>query len=252
VSSEHGGSVSRTRERGTRRRPRERVRLLIVDEQPLLSAGVRTLLEASASVEVVGEAQTIDEAVSACRAARPDVVLVDLDEASSQAIDWIRRLRRELPHGALVVVARRDDDEELYREVAAGAAGHVSGSAAPDELVDTVLAAAGGDEPIRRTLAHRPAAARRVLESFAHLAARMPAVIHREGRLSERELAILSHAARGMTNLQIGHELGVSEHTVKSAISHILGRFGLRHRTEAVVLALRLGWISPPGPSGPT
>lgn len=226
------------------------ISLLIVDEHPLLRAGVRTLLEGEAGVVVVAEAETIDEAVDLCRAKAPDVVLMEVNEASADTVEAMRRLRREVPDGALVVLARHDDDEQVFRAVVGGAAGHVGETARPDELVNTIRQAAAGREPIQRTLAERPAVGRRVLEAFADLTRRRPAG-RRDPDLSDRELRILDLAARGQTNYQIGRALGVSEHTVKSSFSQLLGRLGLRHRTEAVVHALRRGWIDSSAPAVP-
>lgn len=191
----------------------------------------------------MGEAGSVEEAIEMCRANSPDVVLMDMDEATSESLAGMRRLRDECPDGALVVMTRRRDDEEIYRAVVGGAVGHLADNAQPEELVSTVMRAAAGDEPISRTLAERPAVGRRVLESYAAMHARGPQA--HEPRLSDRELTILGHAAVGMTNQQIGRALGVSEHTIKSDISHILARLGLRHRTQAVVHAMRNGWIAP-------
>jgi DNA-binding NarL/FixJ family response regulator len=224
-----------------RRRP---IELVIVDEHLVLRAGVRTLLENEADVAVVAEAQSVDEAVDACRDSPPDVVLLDVDMGDLRRVDEMQRLRRELPSGALVVMGRHDDDEGLYRAVVGGAVGHVGDSAGPTQLVETIKEAADGAEPIQRTLAERPEVARRVLETYAELAQRAPA--NHDSELSERELRILELAAEGKTNQQIGREIGLSEHTVKGAISALLARLRLRHRTEAVVHALRLGWISAP------
>jgi two-component system nitrate/nitrite response regulator NarL len=150
-----------------------------------------------------------------------------------------------------VVLARNEDDEGIYRAVVGGADGHVSENAQPDELVDTIKRAAEGSEPIQRTLAQRPAVGRRVLEAYAEMSQHAPSAP--ESDVSERERRILELAAEGKTNYQIGREIGLSEHTVKGAISHLLARLSLRHRTEAVVHALRLGWISAPlaGPERP-
>ena len=230
-------------ERNGARRSPHKIQLLIVDEHPLQRAGVRTLLEAESAVDVVGEANTVDEAVDACRQQPVDVVLMDVDEATTDAIEDIRRLRGELAaDGALVVLARHEDDEGVYRAVVGGAAGHVGEDAPAEELVDTIKQAAIGRDPISQTLAKRPAVARRVLETFSALSTR--GLVHQESELTERELSILNFAAQGQTNQQIGRSLGVSEHTVKSSISQILARLGLRHRTEAVIHALRNGWIT--------
>ena len=208
-----------------------------------MRAGVKTLLENEDRVEVVAEADNVADAVVAARESFPDVVLLDVDESTPETVEDMRTLRREVPDGALVVLARREDDEEVYQAVVGGAAGHLGDSAQPSELLETIEQAAGGHEPIRQTLIDRPNVARRVLETFAELAGRRP--IRKEPRLADRELRILNMAAQGMTNYQIGASLGVSEHTVKSAISHVLSRLGLRHRTEAVVYALKQGWIVP-------
>jgi len=230
--------------RRARGREPQPIALVLVDEHPLLRAGVRTLLESDQGVSVVAEADSVDAAVDIVRKSPVDVVLLDVDSADAQAVDGMRRLRREVPDSALVILARQEDDEGVYRAVIGGADGHVGESARPDELVDTIKRAAEGAEPIQRTLAERPAVARRVLEKYAELSARAPA--NSDSDVSERERRILELAAEGKTNYQIGREIGLSEHTVKGAISHLLARLRLRHRTEAVVHALRLGWISPP------
>ena len=237
---------------GTRRRRRQgglkrsdKIQLLIVDEHPLLRASVKTLLENDGEVEVVAEADSVEEGVVACRRHQPDVILMDLDESTIATVDGMRRLREEVPGGALVVLSRHEDDEEVFRAVVGGAAGHVANDADPAELVDTIRQAATGNEPIAQTLRRRPNVGRRVLEAFAALTGRASAARPPSPHLSPRDLRILTYAARGMTNLQIGHELGVSEHTVKAAISQILAQLGLRHRTEAVVHAIGQGWITP-------
>lgn len=224
--------------------------MLIVDEHPLLRAGVRTLLEAEGRVQVVGEADSVDDGVVAVRRHQPDIVLIDIAESSADSVDAMRRLREEVPRGALVVLSRHDDDEDVYRAVVGGAAGLVGNDAHPDELVDTIHAAATGAEPISQTLVRRPEVGQRVLEGFAALRGRGAA--QPTPRLNEREVRILDFAARGRTNQAIGRELGLSEHAIKAALSQLLGRLGLRHRTEAVAHAIREGWIIPsdPEPNG--
>ena len=161
--SRASSSAPASRVRSGPRRRKHRIQLLIVDEHPLLRAGVRTLLENESEVEVVGEADSIDAAVDACREGDVDVVLMDVDEGTNNPVEDMRRLRDELSEdGALVVLARREDDEGVYRAVVGGAAGHVGEDADPAELVDTIKEAADGKEPIRKTLEQRPEVGRRV------------------------------------------------------------------------------------------
>ncbi len=243
VTTERSPSLAPSAQPRRARRRTDKIQLLIVDEHPLLRAGVKTLLANEAGVEVMGEADTVDEAVDACREGHVDVVLMDVDEGTVDAVDGMRRLRDELAaDGALVVLARHEDDEGVYRSVVGGAAGHVGEDAEPQELVDTIKQAAQGEDPISQTLAQHPEVGRRVLEAFAALSARGP--VRHKPELTDHELSILGFAAQGQTNQQIGRSLGVSEHSVKSSISQILARLGLRHRTEAVVHALRNGWIT--------
>lgn len=219
------------------------IALLIVDEHPVMRAGMRTLLENEGGVDVA-EAESVAEAVDILRSSSTDVVLMDVSQATAETVDDMRRLQREAPDMALVVLADKDDDDEVYNAVVGGAKGHVSNTAQPAELVDTIRRAAGGESPISDTLAQRPQVGRRVLEAFARMSAR--GTNRPNPKLSERDLHILSCAAGGMTNQQIGREIGMSEHTVKAAISRMLNRLGLRHRTEAVVMAIREGWIQSP------
>ena len=248
----YDGRAVTTEERGPDRADKRRrrgrhsgpIELVIVDEHPMQRAGVRTLLENDDGVSVVGEADNVADAVDMSRSGSPDVVLFDVDAANADVVDDMRLLRREMPDSALVVLARDEDDDEVYRAVVGGADGHVGESAQPEELVETIKQAADGAEPIQRTLAERPEVGRRVLEAYASMSQRTPNGVVPD--VSDRELRILELAAAGKTNYQIGQEIGLSEHTVKGAISGLLARLKLRHRTEAVVHALRLGWITPP------
>jgi len=224
---------------------RKPTQLLLVDDHPLIRAGVRTLLEQHPGM-VVAEADSIDGAVVYCRTHQPDVVLMDLNEPTADAVLAVQRLQRECGNSAVVILGRRGDDEELFRAVVAGAAGHVGESAKPDELISTIEEAADGFEPIGHALAQRPEVGRRVLETYREMHRRSEAESEEIVTLSERELVILRHAAEGLTNRKIGYAMGLSEHTVKSEFSKILARLGIRHRTEAVVRAVREGWISVP------
>jgi DNA-binding NarL/FixJ family response regulator len=126
----------------------------------------------------------------------------------------------------------------------AGAAGHLSDAVGPAQLADTIRRAAVGDEPITDALAERPEVGRRVLETFRELASQSTQDPS-EPMPTGRQRDILTHAAEGMTNQQIARHMGLSTGTVRADVSDLLRRFALRHRTEAVVHAIRRGWISP-------
>jgi DNA-binding NarL/FixJ family response regulator len=230
-----------------RRHPaNEPTSVLLVDEHALTRAGVRSILELETDFEVLSEAASVDEALAQCAERRPDVVLVDLETAGDDVIEDVNRLRETSDGAAVVMLSHGDSDAELYRAAVAGAAGHVASVAEPAELARIIGRAARGDEPIGQQIRRRPRVAQRVLEAFQQLAAH-GADTTAAPPLSDRELEVLRLAAEGMTNAQIGRELGLSGNTVKSVVSGILARLGMRYRTQAVVHALSEGWISLPG-----
>jgi DNA-binding NarL/FixJ family response regulator len=222
------------------------IELMLVDEHPLVRAGIRTMLENEQGLKVVEEFDSVDAAVAFCRVHRPDVVVMEMDLTAPGLLHSVQRLRRECAETAVVVVSHRDGDEELFQAALAGASGHLAEADHPSELVATIRQAAVGDEPIGQRIARRPEVSRRVLEMYRLLAQSTAGQSTDEIALSARELEILRHVAEGLTNRQIGRAMGLSEYTVKSAVSSILRRLGLRHRTEAVVHAVRHDWISVP------
>jgi len=228
------------------------IQLVLVDEHPLLRAGVRTMLETEWGMEVIAETDTIDDALAYCRQRQPNVVLMDLDLPAPGLMQGVQRLRREWDGCAVVILAHRDDDEGLYQAVVAGASGHVVDDAEPQQLAITIRRAAEGAEPIGEMLAQRPSVSQRVLEAYRQLAIYGSTRSHSDQPvpLSQRQLTVLRYAAEGLTNRQIGRAMGYSEHTIKMEMSAILSELCLKHRTEAVVHALRWGWISLPEPEG--
>lgn len=230
------------------RRGLDSIQLVLVDESPLMRAGVRTMLETEWGMDVIAETDSLDQALDYCRQRPPDVLLMDLDLPAPGLMQGLHRLRRECTDCAVVILTHRDDDDELFQAVMAGASGHVVDDAQPHELAATIRRAAAGGEPIGQLLAERPSVSQRVLEAFRDLALYGPQI--RPERepvpLSARQLLILRYAAEGLTNRQIARTMGYSEHTIKSEMSAILAELCLKHRTEAVVHAVRRGWISLP------
>jgi DNA-binding NarL/FixJ family response regulator len=227
------------------------IQLVLVDKHPLIRAGVRTMLETEWGMEVIAETDSIDAALRYCRQRLPDVVLMDLDLPAPGLMQGVRRLRRECADCAVVILTHRNDDDGLYEAVVAGASGHVLDDAQPHELARTIRRAAAGAEPISEALAERPSVSQRVLEAFRQLA--MYGASARKDEpvpLTPRQLTVLRYAAEGLTNRQIARAMGFSEHTIKSEMSAILNELCLKHRTEAVVHAVRRRWIRLPDAAG--
>jgi DNA-binding NarL/FixJ family response regulator len=227
-----------------------RVDVLLIDDRPLVRAGVRRMVEAEPDLRVIGEVSSLDDGLAVCRRHRPAVVLLSINVSAPALLRYVHELRDETNDAPVVVVSRRDGDEDLFQAVAAGASGQLADASDPCLLAVTVREAAAGHEPITGRVAARPAVSTRVLQTYRQLA--QSVVARPDGRttVSARERLILGYVAQGMTNRQIGRQLGLSENTVKAELSRIMRQLGLRGRTEAVVLAVRRGWIAVPVEAG--
>ena len=227
-----------------------RIDVLLIDDRPLVRAGVRRMLDAEPDLRVIGEATSLDDGLAITRRHRPSVTLLSVSVSAPALLRAVHELRDETNNTPVVVVSRRDSDEDLFQAVAAGASGQLADASDPCLLALTVREAAAGREPITKRVAARPAVSTRVLQTYRQLA--QSAVTRPEGSMSvnARERLILGYVAQGMTNREIGRQLGLSENTVKAELSRIMRQLGLRGRTEAVVLAVRRGWIAVPVESG--
>jgi DNA-binding NarL/FixJ family response regulator len=229
-----------------------RLRVVIADDQPLMRAGFRAVLEATGAIEVVAEAGNGDEAVDAARAHQPDVVLMDIRMPGMDGIEATRRLlARGLPTRVLVLTTF-DVDEYVYEAMKAGASGFLLKTAPPRQLAEAVRTVAAGDALLA------PSVTRRIVEQFVRRPAPGLAVPVGLEDLTERELEVLRLLARARSNAEIAAELVVSEATVKSHVNRILSKLSLRDRAQAIVLAYETGLVEPgscppaagrPGPS---
>jgi DNA-binding NarL/FixJ family response regulator len=215
--------------------------VLIVDDQALVRAGFRMILEAEQDIEVVGEAADGREAVEKARRLRPDVVLMDVRMPDVDGIEATRRLLGDFGSDAKVVMLTTFDmDEYVYDALRAGASGFLLKDVPPEQLVAGIQAVASGDALLA------PSVTRRVIEEFVR---RPPASVRtlppRLGELTARELEVLKLIARGLSNAEIATELFVSETTVKTHVAHVLMKLDLRDRVQAVVLAYESGLIEP-------
>ncbi|HEY6568780.1 MAG TPA: response regulator transcription factor [Candidatus Limnocylindrales bacterium] len=224
----------------------ERVRIVIVDDHALFRVGIRQILEREPDFEIVGEADDARSAMDAAFATNPDVILMDLSLPSPGGIETTQRVKRELPAAAIVVLSTEEDEDALFDAIKAGAAAFILKDIAPEDLVMIIRRVVAGEYLINDKVFARPAVASRVLKEFRELAVYGQEAAPIFAPLSPREVEILDNIAQGMTNKQVAYALSISEQTVKNHMSSILRKLSVNDRTQAVVYAMRQGWIRMP------
>jgi DNA-binding NarL/FixJ family response regulator len=215
------------------------IRVLIADDQALLRGGFRMILESQKDIEVVGEAADGREALELARALEPDVVLMDIRMPELDGLEATRRLARMDNAPRVLVLTTFDLDDYVYEAMKAGASGFLLKEVRPEQLADAVRAVAAGEALVA------PAITRRLIEEFVRRRPPGSGPPAEVAELTERELEVLTLVARGLSNGEIAAELFVSEATVKTHITHVLAKLGLRDRVQAVVLAYESGLILP-------
>jgi DNA-binding NarL/FixJ family response regulator len=219
------------------------IRVLIADDQVLVRAGFRAILEMEDDLEVVGEAVDGGEAVSVARTLRPDVVLMDVRMPGVDGIEATRQLLRDGDAPRVLMLTTFDLDEYVYEAMKAGASGFLLKDALRDQLVSAVRTVAAGDALMA------PALVRRLIEDYVRRPAPSSGPPAELDDLTEREREVLVLIARGLSNAEIAGRLFVSEATVRTHVTHILAKLGLRDRVQAVVIAYETGLIRPGEPS---
>ncbi|PPH18303.1 MULTISPECIES: response regulator transcription factor [unclassified Rathayibacter] len=221
----------------------EHVRVLLVDDQELVRVGFRIILESEPGIEVVGEARTGFEALQRASELRPDVICMDVQMPGLDGLAATREIVAD-PRlcSRVLILTTFDRDDYLFEALSAGASGFLLKNASPEELVEAVQVVARGDAMLA------PDVTRRVIERFASVPERTPAAADHSGvaDLTDREREVLVHLARGWSNAEIAAELFVGEATVKTHVSKILMKLGVRDRIQAVVFAYEHG-IAVPG-----
>ena len=219
------------------------IRVLIADDQALVSAGFRAILEAQGDIEVVAEAADGRAAVEQTQALRPDVALLDVRMPNLDGIEATHRIVAAGLPTRVVILTTFDLDEYVYGALRGGASGFLLKDVPRDQLVAAVRAAAAGDALLA------PAITRRLIERFARLPAPGQARHAQLADLSDREVEVLHLLARGKTNAEIAADLVVSPTTIKTHVASILAKLNLRDRVQAVVLAYETGLVEPGAPT---
>jgi len=214
------------------------VRVVLVDDQPLVREGLRRILHSSEGFEIVGECDDGADVEHTVRAARPDVVVLDIRMRSVDGIEALRRLRATGDSTPVLMLTTFDDDEYLSGALRAGASGFQLKDAPGEELIQAARAVAAGDGWLD------PGVTRRVLETYRARAPRDNRADDVE-QLTAKEREVLALVATGATNAEIAEQLIVSEATVKSHIGHIFSKLGLRDRAAAIVFAYDNGIVAP-------
>jgi DNA-binding NarL/FixJ family response regulator len=210
-------------------------RVLLVDDQALVRTGFRVILDAHPDLEVVGEAGDGAEGIALAEALAPDVVCMDVQMPGLDGLEATRVIAARPDGPAVLVLTTFDRDDYLFQALEAGASGFLLKTASPEQLVDAVRVLATGDALLS------PAVTRRVIERFGG-PAREPAVDGAISELTEREADVFRLLADGLSNAEIARRLYVGEATVKTHVSNILLKLGVRDRVQAVVRAYRSGF----------
>ena len=220
-------------------KPEREIGVLIADDQDLLRAGFRVILEAEPDMRVVGEAPNGRYAVELVKRRKPDVVLMDI---RMPELDGLQAAEKILPDPALetavIMLTTFDLSEYVYEALRIGASGFLLKDATSDRLLDSVRVAAAGDALLA------PSITRRMIEQFARVARPRPdGVPPQLAELTPRELDVLRLIARGLSNAEIAAELVLGENTIKTHVAHLLSKLDLRDRVQAVVMAYETGLV---------
>jgi DNA-binding NarL/FixJ family response regulator len=213
------------------------IRVVVADDQQIVREGFTALLETQADITVVGSASDGDEAIRVCSQQQPDVVLMDVRMPGVDGIEATRRLAGT----KVIILTTFDLDDYVYDALSAGASGFLLKDAGAERLFEAVRVVAAGEALLA------PAVTRRLIAEFARQRPRVRATPERLSELTPREVEVLRLVAEGLSNLEIADRLVLSDETVKTHVSRVLFKLGLRDRTQAVVAAYESGLVTPRG-----
>ena len=213
--------------------------VLLADDQAMVRAGFRMILESDPDIAVLGEAANGEQALDSTRRLRPDVVLMDIQMPDGDGLQATRRITDDDElRSRVVILTTFERDDYVFEALQAGASGFLLKNAPPEELLHAVRVVAAGDALLA------PSVTRRIIEQFTQRPVR-PELVTQLESLTQREREVLTMLARGKSNAELAAALFVSEGTIKTHVSSLLAKLGLRDRVQAVVLAYESGLVTP-------
>ncbi|MCB0192715.1 MAG: response regulator transcription factor [Anaerolineae bacterium] len=217
------------------------IRLILADDHAVVRSGTRELLEQQPDLKIIGEASDGEEAVQLASTLQPDVVVMDVRMPRLNGIEATRRIKADYPKIRILVLTAHDDDEYVFALLQAGANGYLLKTAEIDELVRAIRTVASGQPALA------PEVTGKVMQQFTS-GKTLPEVVTESSDnfdgLTDRELGILKLVGKGLSNKQIGKQLFISDRTVQAHLSNIFSKLSVNTRTEAVMHAVRRGWIT--------
>jgi DNA-binding NarL/FixJ family response regulator len=209
------------------------IRVLLADDHAVVRAGIRQLLEHAGDIQIIAEASDGEDAQALIKQHRPDVAVLDIQMPKASGIEVTRWVRANLPGVGVLILTAYNDDPYVMAVLQAGANGYVLKTASPQDLIRAVHDVFEGKSVLDASITEK-------LMAHMFTGAKTPVV----EELTEREMEVLSLAAKGFTNKAIGVHLGISDRTVQGHLAHIFNKLQASSRTEAVMRAVSLGWIS--------
>jgi NarL family two-component system response regulator LiaR len=215
----------------------DKIRILIADDHAVVREGTRQFLEREEDLEVVGEAADGEEAIRLVGRLSPDVAIMDISMPNVDGIEATRQIKAKYPKVAVLILSAYDDDQFVFSLLEAGAAGYLLKSVRGNELVNAIREVSAGESVLHPTIA------RKVLNRFTNITSETQKQ-KTQDILTEREIEVLQLATQGSSNQEIADSLFLSLRTVQSHLNHIFNKLQVSSRTEAVVRALKEGWVT--------
>lgn len=221
----------------------EKIKVWLFSQQSLWRQAIRQAFLSTEDIEVIGEAAVTDKMSLTIEIMPPDVAIVDTDNTLESGLELANRIKQVTPSTSVIVLTSSTDDTQLFKVIKARASAYLRKDINGDELCDTVKRVARGEHLINESLNKRPKVAEQILHQFDELS-RKQEVETLISPLTERETEIVNHMAHGYANKQIAAKLNISEQTIKNHVTSILSKLDANARTEAVVIAIKRGFVS--------